>query len=110
MGMGIPTVFPKRVTQVWVQYWILAHCAHRVPIPRCHGYSQVNYVIMVSPFIIILISILMFYLPLEGAKKRSEFETLTNVTNRRVWFHPTSHSINNRHQAFGPLPMGLREE
>ena len=40
-GTGIPAVFPKWVTQVRVRYWILAHRAHRVPVPRCHGYSRV---------------------------------------------------------------------
>ena len=59
-GMEIPAVFPKRVTRVRVRYWILAYRAHRVPVPRCHGYSRVNYVIIVSLFMVILISI--FYI------------------------------------------------
>jgi hypothetical protein len=42
-------------------------------------------------------------------KTRSEFETPTNATNRRVCFHSISHSINSKREAFGPLPMGLRE-
>jgi hypothetical protein len=25
-------------------------------------------------------------------------------------FHPTSHLINSKHEAFGPLPMGLRSK
>ena len=111
-GTGIPTVFPKRVMRVRVRYWILAHRAHRVPVPWCHGYSRVNYIIIGSLFVVILISILFFciYLPLGGThKKRSEFETPTNATNRRVCFHPASHSINSKREAFGPLPIGLRE-
>ena len=56
MGMGILIVFPKQVIWVQVQYWILAHHAHHVPIPQCYMYSWVNYVSTVSLFIVILIN------------------------------------------------------
>ena len=109
--MGIPVVFPKWVTQVRVQYWILAHHAHCVPVLQCHRYSQVNYVITVSLFY----NYFDLYFNILSSsqrhtKKQSEFETLTNTMNHHVWFHPTFHLINNRHEAFGPLPMSLREE
>ena len=68
---------------------------------------------------IILICFLFILIIFEGASlkndrsnKRSEFETPTNATNHRVCFHPTSHSINSKHEAFGPpydLLIGLRE-
>jgi hypothetical protein len=68
---------------------------------------------------IILIYFLFILIIFEGASlknersnKRSEFETPTNATNHRVCFHPTSHSINSEHKAFGPpydLLIGLRE-
>ena len=75
------------------------------------GIAQVNYVIIVSPFIVILISIFKFkfIFLLEAHQKRSEFETPTNATNCRVCFHPISHSINSKHEAFGPPLMGLME-
>ena len=56
-GTGIPMVFPKWVTRVRVWYWILAHCAHHIPIPQCHGYSRVNYLVVVSFLCIIFIAI-----------------------------------------------------
>jgi hypothetical protein len=83
-GTVIPAVFPKRVTQVRVRYWILAH---RVPVPRCHGYSRVNYIIIVSIFLITLISIFLNHF-IFSKVKRSEFETPTNATNSRVCLHP----------------------
>ena len=109
-GMGIPTVFPKWVTWVQVQFWILAHHAHCVPVPWCHGYLWVNYVIMVSPFY--NYSYLYFNILSSSwkcTKKWLEFETPTNTTIYHVCFYSTSHSINCKHVAFGPLPMGLRE-
>jgi hypothetical protein len=113
MGTGISAVFPKWVTCVRVRYWILAHRAHRVPVPRCHGYSRVNYVIIVSLFIVILMYLHLFILiclPLGGThKKRLEFETPTNATNHCVCFHPVSHLINSKCEDFGPLHMNLRE-
>ena len=105
-GTGIPAVFPKRVTRVRVRYWILAHHTHCVPIPRCHGYSRVNYLVVVSFF--------MYYfycyfsnLPLD--RKWSEFQTPTNATNCCVCFHLTSHSINSKREPFGPT-YGCQEQ
>ena len=86
-GMVIPMVFPKRVMRVQVRYWILAHRAHCTPVPQCHRYSWVNYIIIVSIFLIILISIFLIHF-IFSKVKRSEFETPTNVTNSRVCLHP----------------------
>ena len=68
-GTGIPAVFPKRVMQVWVRYCILAHRAHRVPVPQCHGYSQVNYLVVVS-FFMYYFYCYFLNLPLENVDKK----------------------------------------
>src|ERR1700737_4783089 len=39
--MGLPAVFPKRVTQVWVRLLDLDTAHNRVPIPRYCGYKWV---------------------------------------------------------------------
>ena len=38
-GTEIPTVIESQVPRVQVQYWISAHMAYHVPIPRYHGYD-----------------------------------------------------------------------
>ena len=73
-GTGIPAVFPKRVTRVQVRYWILAHHAHRVPVPRCHGYSQVNYLVVVSFLCIIFIAIFLISLSKMSTKNDRSFK------------------------------------
>ena len=83
-------------------------CTMRTHTVVSRVFTGIMYAIIVSLFMIILISIFKkFYL-----RKRSEFETLTNATSRRFCSHPVSHSINSKHEAFGPAPdllIGLRE-